>query len=348
MTIIIKGDDIMKKEKIAKSVIKTTLSTALRAIEKDPKRSTRDLVEKGLAFSNSRFQAGFFNMISSMLINNDSEYYTLTENISKEVNNEYIYKFGMNIGYNSCVIGAKKIRKIKIEDDIDVPWLIAINYSSKEKFGVKRLKSLLDESRSLGIYFYPIIIESNDVNDLIAIFEKYDDCSFALLIKDNCIDETYIENIEKYKNVGTVLNKNVENFTEICEKIKNKKILYATYLTYDENTIFDDKIFDEVKNETNTFFMMIPTKETSVNKISEAGEFAKKCRFKQNLPFIVVDAISDAEFYNDILTGNSRMLAFDANGTIYVKSKNTIKKDINISSNKLINILKYSSDVDNF
>lgn len=338
----------MKKEKIAKSVIKTTLATAMKSIEKDPKRATRDLVEKGLAFSNSRFQAGFFNMISSMLINDDSDYYKLMENICKQIDSEYIYNFGMNIGYNSCVIGAKKIRKIKIEENIDVPWLIAVNYSSVEKFGKKRLRQLLDESRKLGIFFYPIIIDSKDVYDLLDIFEDYADCSFALILKESEVDDSFILNIFNYKNVATVLNKDTKNFTVISDEYKRKKILYATYMRYSDDTVFNEKIFQDIEDETNSFFIMIPDINTSVSKIAEAGEFAKKCRFKQNHPFIVVDAISDAEFYNDILTGNRRMIAFDASGNIYVKSRNTIKKDINISSNKLINILKYSSNVDNF
>ena len=89
-------------------LIETIVRKAIRDIRDSPKRSTRNLIDMALNFSEGRFQSRFFEMAQSMLRDENSAYYRLIPDMVVNVDTEKIIHFGINLGYNSCTAGAKK------------------------------------------------------------------------------------------------------------------------------------------------------------------------------------------------------------------------------------------------
>lgn len=99
------------KNDVSRIIIETLVKKYLKDIKDSLERSTRNLIDMALNFSDGRFQKAFFATAQTMLRNEQSSYYGLVKNVSAHVDNEKILRFGMNLGYNSCTLGAAQIRK---------------------------------------------------------------------------------------------------------------------------------------------------------------------------------------------------------------------------------------------
>ena len=96
---------------ISRVLIETIVRKTLRDIEESPERSTRNLVDMALQFSNGRFQKYFLETARGMLENENSAYYALVRDAVGNIDHERLLNFGMNVGYNSCTSGARRIRE---------------------------------------------------------------------------------------------------------------------------------------------------------------------------------------------------------------------------------------------
>ena len=113
-------------------LIETIVRKAIRDIQDSPKRNTRNLVDMALNFSEGRFQSRFFEMAQSMLQDENSAYYRLIPDMAVNVDTEKIIHFGINLGYNSCTAGAKKIRALEKKEKFNIPWCISLIISETE------------------------------------------------------------------------------------------------------------------------------------------------------------------------------------------------------------------------
>lgn len=84
---------------ISRILIETTVRQTLRGLKENPKRSTRNLVDMALHFSEGRFQNHFFQTAHTMLEHEESAYYALIEDAVSHIETEHLVTFGMNLGY---------------------------------------------------------------------------------------------------------------------------------------------------------------------------------------------------------------------------------------------------------
>ncbi|MDO5346517.1 MAG: hypothetical protein Q4E91_12340 [Lachnospiraceae bacterium] len=110
------------EENIARVLVETTVQKALREMKDFPERGIRNLIDMGVEFSGGRFQQYFFGIAQSMLQNEESAYYQLIRDVVQYVDLDKIKRFGVNLGYNSCTVGAKEIRTMEALENFDIPW----------------------------------------------------------------------------------------------------------------------------------------------------------------------------------------------------------------------------------
>lgn len=90
-------------------------------IKKDPKRAIRKLVDIGQETAGGRLQQKFMAMAQQLLKKDDSPYYLLIQNTIKQVDEERLLTFGMNLGWNSFTQGAKQIRSNEEKLGFNIP-----------------------------------------------------------------------------------------------------------------------------------------------------------------------------------------------------------------------------------
>lgn len=81
----------------------------LKSIKNDPERGARNLVDLAMQFSEGRFQKNFFSAAQTMLQNENSAYYGLIRDIATYTDETRLFTFGMNLGYNGCTVGVKRM-----------------------------------------------------------------------------------------------------------------------------------------------------------------------------------------------------------------------------------------------
>ena len=99
------------KNTMSRILIESTVKRTIKSIRNDPKRSIRNIIDMALQFSDGRFQQQFFTTAQTLLKNENSAYYSLVSDTVLNVYENRLLTFGMNLGYNSCTFGARKIRE---------------------------------------------------------------------------------------------------------------------------------------------------------------------------------------------------------------------------------------------
>ena len=112
---------------LSRILIETTVRQTLKGLQENPKRSTRNLIDMALQFSEGRFQSHFFETAQTLLKNEDSAYYALVQDTASHIETEHMVKFGMNLGYNSCTWGAQQIRLNEIRLGFNIPSAFRIS-----------------------------------------------------------------------------------------------------------------------------------------------------------------------------------------------------------------------------
>ena len=107
-----------------KVVIETIVKKTLDEMRRSPELSIRRLVDMALDHSIGRFQKNFFEAAQAMLEDDLSPYYDLIQEVADNVSRDKLVRFGMNLGYNSCTMGANTIRIIEAAEKFNVPWSV--------------------------------------------------------------------------------------------------------------------------------------------------------------------------------------------------------------------------------
>ena len=94
-----------------------------------------------------------------MLENETSPYYQLLDRALRTCDRQTLKTFGINVGYEACSKGARRIREIEAAQGFNVPWALTIQAGSQ---GLSRLylQRLVTEGTELGIRVFLCRISS--------------------------------------------------------------------------------------------------------------------------------------------------------------------------------------------
>lgn len=122
----------MQKD-ISRILIESVINKTLKDITVSPRRTARNLIDMGVNFSKGRFQKLFLSSAQEFLQNQNSAYYDLITDVSDHVDKKIISTFGMNLGYNGCTRGAKKIREIKYYQSGKSAWHFCLSIENRRR-----------------------------------------------------------------------------------------------------------------------------------------------------------------------------------------------------------------------
>ena len=91
----------MNTQDVTRSVIRLELARAFRGMESNPKRTLRKLADLGKVCARGSVQKEIFGIFQQCLRYKDSPYFSVMQNLVRNVSAENLTTFGMNLGYNS-------------------------------------------------------------------------------------------------------------------------------------------------------------------------------------------------------------------------------------------------------
>lgn len=282
------------------SIIETTVNSAIKRIQNDPERSIRNLVDMALMFCNGRFQKRFFEVAQKMLESEDSSYYRLIPDVIANVESARITSFGINVGYHSCTRGARTIRKIKTEQNLDIPWCITLKIDSQNE---DASISFVEEKQAQGVYTW-FVNAKHDILSVLDIAKKFPNSAFIIICDPEDITDIVLDEFSEIYNIMFAVNYD-DGIDNACVLLRKRRFLFSVVYTYGkhdvENTL-NDSILSELSSLHGVFSFFLSDKSSSPAQEKEIFEHIQNTRYEQRFQTIPIDLIYDIKYINNIIS----------------------------------------------
>ncbi|MCD7820925.1 MAG: hypothetical protein LUG64_01755 [Clostridiales bacterium] len=323
---------------VNRTLIETFVRQKLKEMQEDPDRCTRTLVDMALHFSTGRFQKDFFLAAQTMLENEDSSYYALIQDAATHVDQEHLLTFGMNVGYNSCTAGAKRIREVEARRGFNVPWTVTLLTDSEQYPSMEQdYQSLIEQGKELGIYTWMLHPDAKP-SLLLPLVESQPDCAFALFSSAEQMSSSFLSRAAELKNLILVVKYN-DWAEEFCRQLRQRQMLYGVYLPYRqaeaERVVCEGTLQDvSALHPGMTIFLPLEAGE----RVQEY-QFVLSARNEQKyrtLPFALWE---DIRRIDGIISDEAVVTVFDGEGRLFRSGKDRPHEGLSFREKPLAEIL---------
>ena len=301
-----------------KVLVNTVVKNAIKNIKTDPERTARNLVDMASRFADTRFQKQFYGTIQSMLQNENSPYYDLVYDIVTHVDEDRLVSFGMNVGYNSCTLGAKTIREIEGNEQFNIPWTMILHVEPQNYIEHQEsYRAVIQEGKTLGIFTWQFHLETQP-ELLFPLIARHPDCAFIVFCPPSDITPALIEEALELKNLMFALQYE-ENMDSCCQMLRKNKLLYAVSYTYSEQdaaAILDDDLFYSVQQLHPLCIALRPDPNCSIQIQELIYQYIQDLRLRQCIQAIPIEQLCDCKLVDSIISNDSCIAEFDPSGNL--------------------------------
>ncbi|MBC8575168.1 hypothetical protein [Yanshouia hominis] len=330
------------KQDMNRMLIEATIRRVLKNIQESPERAVRNLVDLGLEFSDGRFQKQFLRTTQKMLRNQESAYYSLVRNVIDTVDPDILTTFGVNLGYNGCTKGAKKIREIEAEQGFNIPWSLSLSLNEEKLVADPGFyPDLLRQGVSLGIYTYVLFTLGNP-EKVIPLIQGEPDCAFVFFLRGHQITDSFLAKMKGIKNVMFAVYDN-EHAPSACQMLRESKQLYSVYLRYtakDKERILSEEWFESILPMKPAFVILRTDEHDQPELRRSIYQHVIAVRNSQQYPFILMDLKYDVLAIDRIVSDGECVAGFDADGKLRTHEGINGEERFNIFSNSLERVLR--------
>lgn len=323
-------------------VIETVVKKTLREIKDSPERSIRNLVDMALHFSNGRFHRSFFEMAQTMLQNENSPYYGLIEDIVCNVDSQRLLRFGMNLGYNGCTMGAKTIRGIEAKEHYNIPWAISLKLDPRyyadhqQAYGM-----LISQGEQLGVYTW-LLFPKRDAADFLPLVQEHPDSAFVLFCQPKDITLSFIDCVSECGNLMLVIHYE-DDADDSCNLLRTAKLLYSVYFDYTESdveAITGGELFFSIQQLHPAFTILLADSECPDAVRQTVYESVKQARSRQLYRTMAMEAACDNSFIDSVISSEPCLAGFDSEGFLFTLQETKKEDRFHFLQNALPDILK--------
>lgn len=323
-------------------LIETIVRKTLTELQTAPERKIRNLVDMALNFSKGRFQKNFFQITQQMLVNEHSAYYRLVRDMANHVEHERLLRFGMNIGYNSCTLGASKIRATEAVKGFNIPWALFLELDAGTFLGRQQAyDALLRQGNALGIYTWFISINGFHA-ELLEMLKAHDDCAFVLLCDASAVDAEWIDGLFALPHVLPSVSMG-ENTAWVCGALRERKMLYAVHKSCsdeDMTDVLNDNLLYDSQSLNALFTVLIQGPHGAGEERERLYRYVLDKRKEQRFPTILIDLFADMLSIDTIISQDSCSACFKADGSFYALANEQPADVWNMLNSPLETILK--------
>lgn len=333
-------------DKITKALIRTTIKKALADVQRDPKRSVRNLVDLGLNFADGSNQRYFLDITRMYLSSENSAYFRLAENIVNEFDHDKLTHYGINFGYNGCTLGARIIREQQAKLGCHIPFLLAFNVSgSDDALTVSDISKTIRDGMKLGIYIYVVICSGDNYYELLDMADGFDECAFVFFVNPKRLTREVISRTSELNNLVTSVRFDGES--DSC-RIKVREMreqgcitcVHYCYSPENINSILTNQITEQM-TETGAIAAILYA-PPSVDKIAQKLVFDYKTEIvrSQQYPIFMFEAKSDIDHIEHMFSNSECLVVFSDGGRVGYTAEQKLLEGVNLHDNSLIEILK--------
>ncbi|MBQ7796077.1 MAG: hypothetical protein IJ374_05905, partial [Lachnospiraceae bacterium] len=313
-------------------LIETMIRRTIKNLEDSPKRELRNLVDLALQFSSSNFQSRFFRSVQTMLKNENSAYYDLIHDTVAHVDEDRLVTFGMNIGYNGCKLGSKRIRDIEEIEKYNIPWSVTLHMTPDNYLKNKKTyDSIIEQGKSMGIYTWQCHIDSQP-ELLLPMAAAHPDCAFIIFCSPAAISPVLIDGAVELNNIMLAIRYE-DGVEHICRSLRSHGLLYSIYYIYtrnDYNSIINDDLFYSIQQLHPIFTALVSDSSCPKVMCETIYEHILVLRDRQSLQTILWELKYDCSLIDSIISNEACIAEFLPNGALSLPYTQNIGTDCNL------------------
>lgn len=289
------------------------MKNALKSIQDCPERGIRNLIDMALQFSKGRFQQNFFLAAQTMLQNENSAYYRLVRDLISYTDLNRLYTFGMNVGYNGCTVGAKRIRENEKRMGCHIPWTVLFQLDGTH-FGENRprYEAALREGENLGIYVWLLFAGTCPQNAL-ALAEGHTDSAFCIFCRPEDLSGQFLNEAGDLPHVMLVPHYQ-ENAPERYRQLRDRGLLYSVWYPYsarDVRPIQNGDLFCSLQQVSPAFAVLLPEPDCPEEAQQAAYQAIRQARMEQTYHTLLWELPRDNGSIDRAISEGGRALCFD-------------------------------------
>lgn len=311
----------MRAMDMTRFMIDAAVGKAIGDIARDPDRSIRNLVDLGMNFSKGRFQRRFIGTIQGMLNHPRSPYYQVAKHAVSDINHNALKTFGVNMGYNSFTRGAKTIRSLEASTGVNIPWSIAIHYSTTQgALTAEDVGRTIVSAKGLGIYTFIIYCTQDSVASIQPLLGKHNDCAFILMLAPGLSQPHAVAELARFTNLLTLVSTDDPSFDDAMSTLKAEKAFCAPYWQYDEKgaaDILSDAWVKRVLPYQCVFGFLIAGQDCPEAVQARVSQHIYDVRQSQRFPIVLIDYFADWLAIDEVISDEPCFMLIDAMGEVY-------------------------------
>lgn len=327
---------------ISRLLIETVVKKALRDAKDSPERAIRNLVDMAMYFSEGSSQRSFFSVVQELLCNEQSVYYPLIQDVLNHADEERILAFGMNVGYNSCTLGAKQIRSIEKEEGFNVPWSLSLEIDGRTYPDRERAyRSLVEQGAALGIYNY-LIFPAAQPQSLLSLPGAYPDCAFTLFCSGEDLTEDFLDEAGAIANLLLVVRYG-EDVEDVCSRLRSRGLLYSIYIPYGEQdvpAITSGEYFACAESLHSPLTVFVPINGCPAQARRAVYDYVTAIRKAPVYRTVPWEALHDGRLVDSIISDEACSTFFDRDGILRPLFGETFSTPCDLFHDDLRTILK--------
>lgn len=323
------------KNTMSRILVTSVVRKALNDMRDSPERATRNLVDMALHFSKGRFQQRFFTSAQTMLKNENSGYYGLIRDMMTYVDTDRLFTFGMNLGYNSCTEGAKKIRTNEKKLGFNIPWTITLNMDAHTvDENMTCYHDLIRQGEELGVYTW-ILFASDAAQSALSFPQEHPDSAFFLFCEGEDLTPSFLEQTPELYNLMLVVHYE-ESVADICAQMREWGLLYSVWYEYgirNTQTILDGDLFYSTQQLFPIFTSLVPERGCPVSAqqlVHQAAVHSRNDQLYRTVPWEIQE---DNKLIDAIISDDTCTVTFERDGSL------TENSTLNLFAHDLADIL---------
>lgn len=328
---------------LPRMLCEATVERAMRDIQRDTKRSLRNLVDLGLNFTSGRYSHSILEMVQTMLSDEQSAYFEAVQMAIQNVDAETLKTFLINVGLEGCTRGAKKIRELEERENFNIPWALTI-CAGREGVGLSDCLRLVEEGMALGGYVYLLLDTGLDGLFLAQLATAYPKCAFVLLTGALCADESEMAHLQELHNVMYFIDADMPEKEESLRNLQAERCLYGLYRWYNQENaaaVISDAALDSYRDDNPISLCLIPREETPQAVRRAVSTRISGVRKSLLYPYCALEYSIDLLAVDVAVSGDGCAVAVCPNGQIHTVRKGTLSgEEFSIYHHALAEILR--------
>ena len=318
----------MTKAQAGKVMVEHIVRRQLFEVQRDPKRSIRNLVDLGMEASGGRLQKRMMRVFQAMLNHEDSPYYDLILNTIRHADHDWITTFGVNFGWNGLTAGAARIRELEAQRNHNIPWSLTLHMAEEPRSMTGgEYRRLVQDGTELGIYVYFLMPE--DIPSVRAALDLADadrECAFILFLPPDFDVKGQMAALTLHHNVMLTASTEAPDWPEKVRALRENGCLYSLYRHYaaaaDEKDIVSGRWMERIRPWTGAAAFLLPSGGGAAGLPPAVSRCALDSRLEQRYPTIMVDFYSDVIYMDVLLSEDSCFLGILPDGSVTENREN--------------------------